>query len=221
MNRMWYIREWSKYIRIFTAYQLTRDFNKLCDSFASTSASFCISLPYKRFHHRCPKDTKGASHFVITQDIFLSYLPYFSNCRGFGRTIPWGCLQKKHLHPRNLTWNLKISPFSKGKSIFGNHIVSGSMFNFGGVLSVWFFYDQKVQCSVGTYRFSMGHLFCLFGLAQALDHHRTNTRHGRALVFVEQKNWVVATQRFFHVHPYLGKMNPFWLIFFTWVETTN
>ena len=28
-------------------------------------------------------------------------------------------------------------------------------------------------------------------------------------------------QILFYVHPYLGKMNPFWLIFFRWVETTN
>ena len=25
----------------------------------------------------------------------------------------------------------------------------------------------------------------------------------------------------FYFHPYLGMMNPFWLIFFKWVETTN
>ena len=31
----------------------------------------------------------------------------------------------------------------------------------------------------------------------------------------------MATQTFFIFHPYLGKMNPFWLIFFKWVETTN
>ena len=29
--------------------------------------------------------------------------------------------------------------------------------------------------------------------------------------------WLVATQRFFCVHPYLGKMDPIWLIFFRWV----
>lgn len=34
-----YTYEWSKYIRIFTGYQLTLDFTKLFDSFALTSAS--------------------------------------------------------------------------------------------------------------------------------------------------------------------------------------
>ena len=32
---------------------------------------------------------------------------------------------------------------------------------------------------------------------------------------------VVASQRFFYFHPNLGKMNPFWLIFFKGVDTTN
>ena len=34
-------------------------------------------------------------------------------------------------------------------------------------------------------------------------------------------NYWVVVLNMFYFHPYLGKMNPFWRIFFKWVETTN
>ena len=42
------------------------------------------------------------------------------------------------------------------------------------------------------------------------------------LVYVSfgKDNWVVVSNIFYR-HPYLGKMNPIWLIFFRWVENTN
>ena len=38
--------------------------------------------------------------------------------------------------------------------------------------------------------------------------------------WASNKNWVVVSN-IFYVHPYLGKMIQFWLIFFKGVETTN
>ena len=31
---------------------------------------------------------------TLSQEMFLPYLPYWSNCRGFGRTVPWGLQQQ-------------------------------------------------------------------------------------------------------------------------------
>ena len=33
--------------------------------------------------------------------------------------------------------------------------------------------------------------------------------------------WLHVASNIVYFHPYLGKMNPFWLIVFKWVETTN
>ena len=44
------------------------------------------------------------------------------------------------------------------------------------------------------------------------------------LVFILQRKDLIlggVNSNMFYFHPYLGKMNPFWLIFFRWVETTN
>ena len=142
----------------------------------------------------CPKDTKGASHFVITQDIFLSYLPYFSNCRGFGRTIPWGCLQKKHLHPPK--FNLE----PENKSLFQRkvHLETISFrfhVKFRGCITSVFFYDQS-QCSVVRTDFLWASGFACLAWLRLWTITEQTQGTGPALVFVEQKNWVVVSKIF-------------------------
>ena len=39
---------------------------------------------------------------TLSQEMFLPYLPYWSNCRGFGRTVPWGLQQQDAFGPFGL-----------------------------------------------------------------------------------------------------------------------
>ena len=39
---------------------------------------------------------------TLSQEMFLPYLPYWSNCRGFGRTVPWGLQQQDTFGPFGL-----------------------------------------------------------------------------------------------------------------------